>query len=180
MSWKYKVTVFYRKYGKMLVRVAVLGMMVLSISYTFLSDPASAYSMWDVTANYGDVSSIHPNGHTGIDFAIPVDTPLKSVVDGTIEKVRDTGDMGYGKSVQIRTSDGRLVIYAHLNDWTVEKGQSVRIGDIIGHSGNTGRSTGPHLHFQVISKSGETINPISTIMNGVVNKLNGMNIVTRK
>ena len=71
-------------------------------------------------------------------------------------------------------------VYAHLNDWTVEKGQSVRTGDIIGHSGNTGRSTGPHLHFQVINKSGETINPISTIMNGVVNKLNGMNIVTRK
>jgi murein DD-endopeptidase MepM/ murein hydrolase activator NlpD len=152
------------------MRIVLLGSIILSISYGLLSEVASAYGMWDITAPFGNVSHIHPNGHTGVDFAIPADTPLKSVVDGTVEKVRDTGNVGYGKSVQIRTPDGRLVIYAHLNDFNVSVGDYVREGQIIGESGSTGRSTGNHLHFEV-REGGKSINPMPTIMDGRVNKL---------
>ena len=170
MSWKNRITVIYRMYGKQLVKIMMLGVLIISISYTFLSDPASAYSLWDISANYGDVSHIHPNGHTGCDFVIPVGTELKSVVNGVVEKVRDTGEVGYGKSVQIRTPDGRLVIYGHLSEFNVNVGDKVRVGDIIAESGNTGRSTGAHLHFEV-RKNGESINPMPTLMDGKVNKL---------
>lgn len=165
-----KLQVVYKRYGSLLIKIVMIGMVI--ITWTVMNhDIASAAShIWEITANYGDVSHIHPKGHTGVDFAIPSNTPLKAVVDGTIEKVRDTGDIGYGKSVQIRTDDGRLVIYAHLNDWNVQHGQTVKVGDIIGHSGNTGRSTGPHLHFQV-NKGGQPINPMSTILKGKINQL---------
>jgi murein DD-endopeptidase MepM/ murein hydrolase activator NlpD len=162
------------------MRIILMGGLILSISYTILSNPASAYSLWDITAHYQDVSHIHPNGHTGVDFAIPENTPLKAIVDGTVEQTRDTGEMGYGKSVQIRTSDGRLVIYGHMNDFNVKVGDKVNVGDIIGQSGNTGRSTGAHLHLQ-INVNGKPIDPMTTIMDGTVNKLiSGVNVVRGK
>lgn len=170
MNWKHRIKVIYKMYGKQLIRIVLLGVALLSVTITYLSDPASAYSMWDISAAFGNVSHIHPHGHTGVDFVIPEGTPLKSVVDGTVERVRDTGEVGYGKSVQIRTADGRLVIYGHLSDWNVSAGDKVRVGDIIAESGNTGRSTGAHLHFEV-RQGGKSINPMPTVMDGRVNKL---------
>lgn len=170
MNWKLRIKVIYKMYGRHLMRIVLLGSIIISISYGLLSEVASAANVWDITANYGDVSHIHPRGHTGVDYALIENTPLKSIVNGTVERVRDTGEVGYGKSVQIRTSDGRLVIYAHLNDFNVSVGDHVREGQIIGESGNTGRSTGAHLHLEV-RKDGKSINPMPTIMDGRVNKL---------
>lgn len=181
MNWKQKINVIYRMYGNVMVRIVMLGTLILAISCVLMSDTASAYNLWDISAHYGDVSSIHPHGHTGVDFVIPQGVELKSVVDGTVERVRDTGEVGYGKSVQIRTADGRLVIYAHLSEFNVSAGDYVREGQIIGQSGDTGRSTGAHLHFEV-RKNGESINPMPTIMDGTVNKLigNSVNVVKNK
>lgn len=166
MYWKEQIKIVYKLYGKLVLRILMVGVVILAVTYTYLGDTASAYNLWDITARFGEVSQIHPNGHTGVDFAVPVETPMKSVVNGTVERVRDTGDVGYGKSVQIRTSDGRLVIYAHLNEWFVQKGDIVKIGDVIAESGNTGRSTGAHLHLQVNDKNGVPINPMPTIIHG--------------
>ena len=86
--------------------------------------------------------------------------------------VRDEGNTSFGKSVRIRSDDGRLLIYGHLQDCVARQGDTVHFGDVIGHSGSTGRSTGPHLHFQV-NINGKPINPMPTIYAGMARKLAG-------
>ena len=87
--------------------------------------------------------------HTGIDFACPVGTPLYAVTDGVVENVLD--DKSYGKVVVLKcTGDGKTVHiwYCHMSKPTVKKGQKVSEGQELGLSGNTGNSTGPHLHLE--------------------------------
>lgn len=136
------------------------------------ADLTSASEIWDITCKFGEQDSLHPNGHKGVDFALPEGTQLKSVVEGNVEVVRDEGSISFGKSVRIRTDDGRLVIYAHLRDMAVSVGERVEFGEVIGHSGNTGHSTGPHLHFQV-NINGKPINPMPTIYEGAMRKAVG-------
>ena len=66
---------------------------------------------------------------------------------------------GYGNLVKIRHDNGRYTLYAHLNRMNVKKGQKVEAGQRIGGVGNTGNSTGPHLHFEVRSKRDQAVNP---------------------
>lgn len=123
---------------------------------------------WTITAEYGSISSVHTKPHQGIDFAVPIGTPVKSVTDGKVIKVEDTGNNGFGKSVMI-SSNNRTVIYAHLSKQLAEVGQEIKLGDIIGESGNTGRSTGPHLHFQV-NINGKAIDPNPTLWQASLRK----------
>lgn len=110
------------------------------------------------TSPFGELSQVHPRPHSGIDLAMPMDTPLRSVVNGVVEKVVDYGNVNLGKGVIITSEDGKRIIYGHMNDIDVKAGDKINYGDLIGHSGNTGHSTGPHLHFAV--KEGQTpINP---------------------
>lgn len=83
--------------------------------------------------------------HTGVDFAVPVGTPVLAVADGIIT----TANWGksYGIQVVQRVAKG-YVIYAHLNAVRVKAPQIVRAGQLIGESGNSGNSTGPHLHLE--------------------------------
>ncbi|MCT9081673.1 M23 family metallopeptidase [Streptomyces fulvoviolaceus] len=85
--------------------------------------------------------------HTGIDLAVPKGTPVYSVGSGTVVLARWSGS--YGKAVTIKMRDSRYVLYAHLSRISVTRGSKVRAGTRIGSSGSTGRSTGPHLHFEV-------------------------------
>jgi murein DD-endopeptidase MepM/ murein hydrolase activator NlpD len=90
-------------------------------------------------------------GHNGVDFGIPNGTPVKSAAGGTVDKV-SFEDGGYGKYIRVRHSDGSTTYYtyyAHLMSTDVNAGQKVEAGTVIGHSNNTGASTGPHLHFGV-------------------------------
>jgi murein DD-endopeptidase MepM/ murein hydrolase activator NlpD len=84
-------------------------------------------------------------GHNGIDFRAKVGTPLYASCDGTI-KIGNDGAGGYGKYVRI-FKDNLELVYGHLSKILVEDGQKVYMGDKIALSGNTGFSTGPHLHF---------------------------------
>lgn len=84
-------------------------------------------------------------GHDGIDLGIPVGTPLFSPIEGTI-KLKDTGDKGYGLHIRIR-GGGKEVILGHMSKVLVQDGAHVKMGQSLGLSGNTGFSTGPHLHF---------------------------------
>ena len=96
--------------------------------------------------------------HTGIDFAAKRGTPIYATGDGVISKVkRSLG--GYGNELEISHGFGYVTKYAHLQNFNVEHGQKVKRGDVIGYVGNTGRSTAPHLHYEVIYK-GKKVNPV--------------------
>ena len=98
--------------------------------------------------------------HHGTDFGAKRGTPLLAVNDG---KVIFAGWMGgYGKVVKIRHAGGYVSLYAHQSRIRVKRGQRVKKGQIIGYVGNTGRSTGPHLHFGLM-KNGRWINPMHVL-----------------
>jgi murein DD-endopeptidase MepM/ murein hydrolase activator NlpD len=92
-------------------------------------------------------------GHNGIDFGIPIGTALYSAADGVVIGVDDSDvycrGASYGKWVLIKHNNGLTTLYAHMSSFAVSEGQSVKSGEKIGLSGNTGYSTGPHLHFTV-------------------------------
>ena len=85
--------------------------------------------------------------HRGVDISVPMNTPIYSAWDGV---VRTTGyeKKGYGYYVVVRHYNGLETVYAHLSKVLSFRGDVVRAGDVIGLSGNSGRSTGPHLHFE--------------------------------
>lgn len=86
--------------------------------------------------------------HRGIDFEAREGTPVRVVTDGLVARVAALPD--YGNLVEITHRDGRATRYAHLKESFVRQGQVVRKGEIIAQVGSTGRSTGPHLHFEVL------------------------------
>lgn len=92
-------------------------------------------------------------GHNGIDFGVTIGTPIKSAADGVVFGTGNTDTacygVSYGKWVLIRHTNGLATLYAHLSLVKASTGDNVQAGDIIGYSGNTGYSTGPHLHFTV-------------------------------
>ena len=108
--------------------------------------------------------------HRAIDLRAAVGTPVCAAEDGTVDWVQawnghsTSGDQSYGNLVRIRHADyngGKLqTLYAHLQRVTVKNGQAVREGEVIGYSGNTGNSTGPHLHFEV-RLNGTRCNPLN-------------------
>ena len=96
--------------------------------------------------------------HKGIDFAAPRGTPIKAAGDGVIERANRYGS--FGNYIRIRHSNGYETAYAHMKGFRrgIRKGKRVRQGDIIGYVGTTGRSTGPHLHYEV-HLHGKAVNP---------------------
>jgi hypothetical protein len=99
--------------------------------------------------------------HQGVDIGIPVGTTVKAALGGTVTVVGNDAS-GYGLWIEIRHADGLSTRYAHLSRQSVKKGARVDRGQKIGESGNTGRSTGPHLHFEV-RKNGVAQNPTSYV-----------------
>lgn len=90
------------------------------------------------------------HGHNGIDFGAPRGTPIHAAADGTVIIARNDGwNGGYGKYAVITHANGTQTLYAHMTNAIVSAGQSVTSGQVIGYVGNTGRSTGTHLHFEV-------------------------------
>jgi murein DD-endopeptidase MepM/ murein hydrolase activator NlpD len=97
--------------------------------------------------------------HTGVDFTAPKGTPIYATGDGVVITVT-TIFGGYGKYVEIDHGFGFVTRYAHMNDFKVKKGQKVKRGDHIGSVGNTGSSTAPHIHYEVL-KDGKQVNPVN-------------------
>jgi len=87
--------------------------------------------------------------HKGIDFASPMNTNIYATGDGEVYKA-GYNKSGYGNVIVIKHHGGYMTKYAHLNKILVKKGEKVKRGQIIGLLGNTGKSTGPHLHYEVI------------------------------
>lgn len=96
--------------------------------------------------------------HSGMDFTAKIGTPVYATGDGYIENLENSG-WGYGKCIVINHGFGYKTRYAHLSAFKVKSGQKVKRGELIGLVGNTGKSTGAHLHYEV-EKGGKKVNPI--------------------
>jgi murein DD-endopeptidase MepM/ murein hydrolase activator NlpD len=120
-----------------------LGSPFLDQKYTILQ----GFGPSDI--DYSDFGLI---GHNGIDYACPVGTQIYAVAQGVVTKIQTDPD-GYGLHIRIQHPNGVKpefrTIYAHLSNVAVSLGHEVAKGEIIGQSGNTGNSTGPHLHFEM-------------------------------
>lgn len=101
--------------------------------------------------------------HTGIDFTAKIGTEIYSTGKGKVVAVKNEFG-GYGKHVVIKHGFGYETLYAHMNKFAVKVGDKVERGQLIGYVGNTGTSTGPHLHYEVI-KDGRKINPANFFFN---------------
>ncbi|BBK31335.1 hypothetical protein STHU_19690 [Allostella humosa] len=98
--------------------------------------------------------------HEGVDLAAPMRTPLRATGPGTV--VHAGTKAAYGKTVDIRHAGGLVTRYAHMADIKVRDGETVRRGDIVGLLGSTGRSTGPHVHYEVMV-DGRPVDPVRFI-----------------
>ncbi len=128
--------------------------------------PVSNKDMTRVASGYG--WRIHPiykteKLHTGMDFTAPIGTEIYATGNGTVVKVEKDG-RGYGNNVIVNHGYGYETLYGHMSKFNVRPGQKVNRGDLIGFVGNSGSSTGPHLHYEV-RKNGNPINPVNFYYN---------------
>jgi len=100
-----------------------------------------------------------PAFHAGMDFTAPTGTPIYATGDGTVIRA-DRASRGYGNHVRIDHGFGYTTLYAHMSKTNVKVGSEVKRGEIIGYVGNTGKSVGPHLHYEV-RKNDKPVNPIN-------------------
>jgi murein DD-endopeptidase MepM/ murein hydrolase activator NlpD len=112
-----------------------------------------------LTSNYGMRN--HPilggrRNHKGVDLAQPTGTPVYATADGVVSKAAPFSS--YGNYIQIEHGGGLETRYAHLSGFAVTEGEQVQKGQLIGYVGSTGRSTGPHLHYE-IRVAGEAVDP---------------------
>lgn len=129
---------------------------------------ASRPSIWPVTgfvsSSFGGRSSPFGRGwhfHKGLDISNRLGTPVVASAEGTV--IMAGHDGAYGDSVEIDHGGGIVTKYAHLQRATVKPGQWIRRGEVIGHVGMTGRTTGPHLHYEV-RLNGVPVNPMRYIL----------------
>jgi len=97
--------------------------------------------------------------HAGMDFVADIGKPIYATGNGIVE-FAGTDDSGYGIHVKINHSFGYLTLYGHMSELKVVEGQKVKRGDLIGKVGSTGKSVGPHLHYEV-HKNGTPVNPVN-------------------
>jgi murein DD-endopeptidase MepM/ murein hydrolase activator NlpD len=126
----------------------------------YAGNPLGFVWLRHVSSYYG--WRVHPTTgakdyHKGVDIAVPIGTDILAAHDGTIGAGYDAD--GYGNYVTLTGADGLVTKYAHLDSVLAADGQTVKAGDVIAKSGNTGRSTGPHLHFEAL-RNGVYLNPI--------------------
>jgi murein DD-endopeptidase MepM/ murein hydrolase activator NlpD len=116
--------------------------------------------------------------HTGIDFAAPLGTPIYAAGNGVIEEIGVKG--AYGKYIRIKHNNELSTAYAHARSFIpgIKKGSQIKQGQVIAYVGTTGRSTGPHLHYEVLVK-GKHINPLS-IKSIPIKKLSGSDLANFK
>ena len=101
--------------------------------------------------------------HYGLDFSVKKGTPIYATADGKVVIIKSSFG-GLGKHIYLDHGNGYRTVYAHLNKFNVKKSQKVKRGELIAYSGNTGRATSPHLHYEV-HKNGEKVNPINFFFN---------------
>jgi murein DD-endopeptidase MepM/ murein hydrolase activator NlpD len=123
-------------------------------------------SKGSITSRFGvrtDPFRRRPAMHTGIDFRAPSGQPARATAGGKVISAGYEG--GYGNMVEIDHGGGITTRFAHLSKIIAKKGQTIAKGDVVGNTGNTGRSTGPHLHYE-IRVNGRAIDPMNFIRAG--------------
>ncbi|MFD9371975.1 M23 family metallopeptidase [Streptomyces sp. NPDC060020] len=110
-----------------------------------------------LSANFGQAGGMWMSVHTGIDFPVSYGTPVMAATDGT---VRTQYNSAYGNMAIVTAPDGTETWYCHLSSTKI-RGGKVKAGDVIAYSGNSGNSTGPHLHFEVRPGGGSAIDPLA-------------------
>jgi murein DD-endopeptidase MepM/ murein hydrolase activator NlpD len=119
--------------------------------------PEGAPLLGEMTSDFGwRIFRGRPEYHTGIDISAPHGTPVLASAAGTV--VGSGWQPSYGWCVLIQHPGGYHTLFAHLSERRVKNGDVVQRGDVIGHTGSSGRSTGPHLHYE-IWKDGRLENP---------------------
>ncbi|WP_320782047.1 M23 family metallopeptidase [Streptomyces sp. CRN 30] len=111
-----------------------------------------------LSAYYGQGGINWMSVHSGIDFPVSYGTTVMAATDGT---VRTQFNSSYGNMMIVTAKDGTETWYCHLSSYQVPSGTTVKAGDAIAYSGNTGNSTGPHLHFEVRPAGGSAIDPLA-------------------
>lgn len=111
----------------------------------------------------GEGDSEDGEAHEGIDIAVPVGTPIRAAGGGTVEAAGANAD--YGMFVLLRHPNGYETMYGHASRLLVREGDSVGAGVVIGLTGNSGRSTAPHLHFE-IRREGQSLDPLTLVKEG--------------
>ena len=129
-----------RTLGTVPVRKPILGEIDLSSGFGVRSDPFLG----------------RPAMHTGLDFRSSTGDPVRATANGTVESAGWSG--GYGKMVEIDHGNGFSTRYGHMSEIDVKVGQPIKIGQVIGRVGSTGRSTGPHLHYET-RIDGDAVDP---------------------
>ncbi|MFD7444266.1 M23 family metallopeptidase [Streptomyces sp. NPDC059909] len=130
--------------------------------------PVTHYTL---TASFNQGGAMWSHKHSGQDFAVPVGTPVKAANSGVVVKAGPNGGgdgPAYGNAIVIKHASGKYSQYAHLSKINVAVGQTVNTGKVIALSGNTGNSSGPHLHFEIRTTPnyGSALNP-ATFLRGV-------------
>ncbi|MCX2184417.1 peptidoglycan DD-metalloendopeptidase family protein [Streptomyces sp. SKN60] len=113
-----------------------------------------------LSARYGQAGVNWMSLHTGIDFPVQYGTPVMAATDGT---VRTQWNSAYGNMAIVTSPDGTETWYCHLSSTKIRSGK-VKAGDVIAYSGNSGNSTGPHLHFEVRPGGGSAIDPLPWLL----------------
>ncbi|GGT26941.1 hypothetical protein GCM10010271_33160 [Streptomyces kurssanovii] len=133
--------------------------------------PVSKYTL---TASFAQGGAMWSAKHSGQDFAVPIGTQVKAAGAGTVVKAGPNGGgdgPAYGNAIVIKHNNGKYSQYAHLSKINVNVGAKVKTGQNIAKSGNTGNSSGPHLHFEIRTTPnyGSALNPMSFLRSAGVN-----------
>ncbi|MGW2258869.1 M23 family metallopeptidase [Streptomyces sp. NPDC001780] len=135
------------------------------------TDPVKKYAL---SASFGRGGNMWAHKHSGQDFAVPVGTPVHAAHQGTVVKAGPNGagdGPAYGNAIVIKHKDGTYSQYAHLSQIDVSVGQQVKTDQKIALSGNTGNSSGPHLHFEIRTTPnyGSAVDPVPFLRSVGVN-----------
>ena len=114
------------------------------LRYPFSTEQPITQEFGENPGNYAQFSMV---AHNGIDFGTPTGTNVYAVLPGVVERAT-FDDGGYGFYIQVKHADGITTVYAHLSQIRVQPAVMVKAGQLIGQTGTSGNSTGPHLHFE--------------------------------
>ena len=128
----------------------------------------------EVSQNFGGKS------HLGMDIAVPVGTPVASPISGTIIGASYIGT--WGNQIRVKGDDGQVHLMAHLSRFAARVGQRVQAGQVIAYSGNTGRSTGPHVHWEIWAQGGRSsaVDPMNWAQSNASSNLSASGVWTAR
>ena len=121
---------------------------------------------YGISQRFGEKTT-DPTGHKGIDYLCPIGTPVLASESGTVVKA-GWDNTGYGNCVMVRHPDGNMTVYAHLTlPLMVKVGDKVQKSQVLGYSGTTGNSTGPHLHFEIRGADNKAFDPMTVLHSSI-------------